>query len=135
MNKTELAFVGKALSRGKGGRVLRDGWPDFLIVESGAAYAVEVKSSTDILRPSQFEMFCALEELGIKVMVWNPDKPDVLMPFRKWPRCHKSKMKVVRRGRAREEPRLAKRVKAWEEAARDAVRLAHFQGTRKQLKV
>lgn len=87
VNSAESAFIEKVLSRGNNARVLRSGWPDFLITESwGTTYAVEVKRVPDVVSQSQVDMFSALEELGMKVYIWDPANPDRLGDWKKWPR-------------------------------------------------
>lgn len=83
-NEAESAFADRACARGRKTRVLRNGWPDFLIVEDGKTYAVEVKRDSDEIRDAQRRMFTALEAAGIKVFVWSPSKPSALTPWAKW---------------------------------------------------
>lgn len=80
----ELQFVQKAITRGKQVRVLRSGWPDFLVEEEGKFYAVEVKAPGDVIRPSQRRMFTTLEAMGVSVFVWSPKSPDRLQPWRRF---------------------------------------------------
>lgn len=87
-NEAEMRFVHKAFSKalrdGLKIQVLRNGWPDFLVIEDGRGYAVEVKQPTDSVRPNQATMFEVLESLGILVYVWCPKNPNTLKPWRKW---------------------------------------------------
>ena len=86
LKDSEGAFLWKAVSRGRNARVLRAGWPDFLILEDGKGYAVEVKRWPDRVSARQAEMFEALESLGIKVFVWTASKPNELRDWRRWNR-------------------------------------------------
>jgi hypothetical protein len=54
-----------------GYRVLRNGWPDLFVVppDGSPSFAVELKSSTDMVRPGQKKMHAALEAAGIRVVV------------------------------------------------------------------
>jgi hypothetical protein len=54
-----------------GYRVLRNGWPDLLVVppDGGPSFAVELKSGTDAVQPHQKKMHAVLEAAGIKVIV------------------------------------------------------------------
>jgi len=81
LTPTEQAFCALAASRGR--RVIRNGWPDFLVEDpkTGKMIAVEVKSNVDALRPEQRRMFAALERLGIRVFVWRPKSPRSLSPW------------------------------------------------------
>jgi hypothetical protein len=77
----EQAFCAMAANRGR--RVIRNGWPDFLVEDpkTGKTIAVEVKSNVDALSPEQRRMFAALERLGIRVFVWRPKNPRSLSPW------------------------------------------------------
>jgi hypothetical protein len=81
----ERAFLERLRTKAGHG-VIRFGWPDFLItVEGQRSFAVECKrDARDKLRASQRNMFPALEALGLQVVVWSPDRPDRLVPWRKW---------------------------------------------------
>jgi hypothetical protein len=52
-------------------RVLRNGWPDLLVIppDGGSSFAVELKSSRDKVRPHRKEMHEALEAAGVRVLV------------------------------------------------------------------
>jgi len=54
------------------------------MLEEEKSYAVEVKTTQDLVRKNQEEMFEALEKIGIPVYIWCPSKPDRLIPWRKW---------------------------------------------------
>jgi VRR-NUC domain len=85
LTDSERQFV--AIADRKGKAVFRAGWPDFFVVdrETGAAIAVETKSSDDDVRPAQARMFAALERhTTIRVMIWQPSRPAVLTPWRKY---------------------------------------------------
>lgn len=84
--RIEEGFLLRVVQKHDGTRIYRHGWPDFLLVDdAGKAYAVEVKArSSEALRKSQEEMFPMLEQLGVTVYVWAPDRPDRLVPWRKW---------------------------------------------------
>lgn len=80
LTDAEHAFVVLADSRGKS--VLR--WPDFLVSdEAGGMIGVEVKTGKDRVSQSQALMFAALERHGLRVVVWSPERPTVLVPWRK----------------------------------------------------
>jgi hypothetical protein len=83
-NEAETAFARLARRRGK--RPLRNGWPDFLVIDeaSGGTIGVEVKRATDEVSAAQARMFEALERSGITVMVWDPDRPLALQPWRRY---------------------------------------------------
>lgn len=84
MTEAEVAFARMARARGK--TPLRNGWPDFLVRDelSGGTIGVEVKYGPDDIRPSQARMFQALERAGITVMVWDPERPRTLQPWRRY---------------------------------------------------
>lgn len=84
VNETEREFLDMLKRRRPEAKSLRHGWPDFLIVEPSGAFAVEVKSALDTLRKSQRRMFAALERIGIRVMIWSPERPDALVPWRRF---------------------------------------------------
>ena len=85
VNEREREFLKALTARGKGSVPLRSGWPDFLILEEGRGFAVEVKGKYDLLSHAQVEMFSALEALDIAVFVWTPSRSTKLTPWRKWP--------------------------------------------------
>jgi hypothetical protein len=84
LTEAERAFCVMADSRSK--RLLRNGWPDFLMIdpESGGMIGVEVKTYTDEISEAQSRMFAALEQHGLRVMVWSPERPRQLTPWRRW---------------------------------------------------
>lgn len=82
LKPAEREFLARAM--GKDARVLRNGWPDFLVERDGETFAVEVKRGTDDISGAQARMFEALERAGIKVYVWNPRKPEAAVPWRKF---------------------------------------------------
>lgn len=84
LTDAERAF--SALADSKGKDVFRSGWPDFLVLDrdQGSAICVEVKTATDEVRPSQRVMFEMLETVGLRVMIWSPEEPQHLVPWRKW---------------------------------------------------
>lgn len=83
VNEAERALIEKATQRD--GRCFRGGWPDFLLELPGKrAIGVEVKRGSDTVSDRQAKMFAALERAGLKVMVWNPAKPDRLYPWRSY---------------------------------------------------
>ena len=57
----------------KGYTVLRNGWPDFLVMKEGKAFGVEVKSYGEsggcALGEGQAEMHAALLEIGLPVII------------------------------------------------------------------
>ena len=82
-NEAESYF--QAWVKGRHGhRVLRAGWPDFLLKHktTGEVFGVEVKSETDRLSRSQARCFALLGEAGLNVYVWSPTAPKVLTPWR-----------------------------------------------------
>lgn len=79
LTAAEREFLERAL--GRGARVLRNGWPDFLIERDGETFAVEVKRGTDDVSDAQARMFEALERAGIRVYVWNPRRPRSATPW------------------------------------------------------
>ena len=83
LTPAEQAFCAVAHARGK--RLLRNGWPDFLVLdpESGGLAAIEVKTDEDEISPAQARMFEALEELGLRVMIWSPERPGKLVFWRR----------------------------------------------------
>ena len=85
----EQQFCETAMAKRKG--VVRAGWPDFIATVDGLTQCIEVKNcDSDRLRPSQVRCFAILERLSIQVYVWVPQKPDVLTPWRRWPREQKT---------------------------------------------
>lgn len=83
-NEAEMAFARMALGRDK--KPIRNGWPDFLVYDelSGGTIGVEVKQGGDDVSPAQARMFQALERAGITVMVWDPERPRALQPWRRF---------------------------------------------------
>ncbi len=83
-NEAEAAFARLARMRGKD--PIRNGWPDFLVVDelSGGTVGVEVKRDRDRVSIAQARMFQALERAGITVMVWDPARPRELQPWRRY---------------------------------------------------
>ena len=71
---SENRFYLRAVEKYDDTKILRHGWPDFLIVEDGATFGVEVKSGlSDPLRENQQQMFKALGDMGVEVYVYNED--------------------------------------------------------------
>jgi hypothetical protein len=83
-NISESAFASKA--KAKGLRIWRAGWPDFLVEGPDGFFAVEVKKAGDSIRSIQKRMFEALESAGIRVLIFDPAMPDVLIPWRTYHR-------------------------------------------------
>jgi hypothetical protein len=79
LTPAEREFLQRAV--GKGARVLRNGWPVFLVERDGETFAVEVKRGADDISGAQARMFEALERAGIKVYVWNPRRPMSAKPW------------------------------------------------------
>lgn len=72
-----------AMADAKGKQIYRGGWPDFLVVDvSGATLGVSVKEPWDSISKSQVVMFAALEAAGLAIVVWKPNQPNVLRPWR-----------------------------------------------------
>jgi hypothetical protein len=70
-NHSETAFL--ELAKTKGMRVLRGGWPDFLVEGvDGRTVGVEIKHSSSGVSAAQREMFAALVAAGVPVYVWRP---------------------------------------------------------------
>lgn len=86
LNDSEKAFAVMADLRGK--KIYRSGWPDFMMAdpETGSVLGVEVKTDQDTFRPSQIKMFSLLEKIGVRVVVWNPSRPGVMVPWRMYGR-------------------------------------------------
>lgn len=64
----------KERAESKGWKVLRTGWPDFLLVRGKRAIALEVKAKGDKLRLNQKEMLLALQgAIRIDVVVCYED--------------------------------------------------------------
>jgi hypothetical protein len=83
VNEAERKLLEKAATRG--GRCFRGGWPDFLLELPGKRpVGVEVKRGSDTISDRQAKMFAALERVGLRVMVWNPARPDRLFPWRSY---------------------------------------------------
>jgi hypothetical protein len=75
----------KAQAIEQGWKVVRAGWPDFLLTGLGPRPVfVEVKGVGDRIRPSQKRMFAALELAGVRVYVWWELTPNSLIPWRKF---------------------------------------------------
>jgi len=66
--------------RQRGWKVLRRGWPDFLVMDKGwsRGFALEVKRNGDKLTEEQAEMHKALARFGIMVHVVHDEKPDAI---------------------------------------------------------
>lgn len=63
-------LVLQRVSRWKGVTVLRNGWPDFLVIpETGPAYCLEVKTRNEPVTAAQTRMHAALQKLGIVTLV------------------------------------------------------------------
>ena len=58
----------------KGWKVLKNGWPDYLIYKDNEIAFVEVKDGSDRLRPNQIEMLKLLSKFGLKCFTWRPKK-------------------------------------------------------------
>ena len=77
MNTREQRFF--AVARKHGYRVLRNGWPDFLLVRRGHKFCVEVIKAQGFPKPHQRQMFETLRRLGVPVLLsidgtWPPVK-------------------------------------------------------------
>jgi hypothetical protein len=91
VNLSEAAFVSRAEERGVE-RILRAGWPDFMVRMDGCWIGVEVKRGGDRVSERQRVMFEALEQAGIRVYVWNPVCPDRLLNWKTYKRRAKSRL-------------------------------------------
>lgn len=87
-NTAERLFASMAIGYGK--EVLKNGWPDFAVVDGPGKkpYCVEVKDKKDLLSEEQVRCFSMLELAGVDVYVWMPAKPRAFIKWREW---HKSK--------------------------------------------
>ena len=75
MNRFEEVVRKKA--EHEGWRVLRKGWPDFLLVKKHKILALEVKSAGGRLSQDQQEMMVALDRNGVQTWVeQEPLDPD-----------------------------------------------------------
>lgn len=63
LNKREKKFYQEATKRGY--KILRIGWPDFLIIKERDTYGVEVKARGQHRSPKQLTMQNTLELVGI----------------------------------------------------------------------
>lgn len=106
LHKTSIEYKFAELAARRGWAAHRAGWPDFFLTQDEEFWAVEVKSSTDTIRPEQRRMFGALEKAGIRVMVWWEAAPERLIPWRAFD-------KTQRKNRAEylKERRLAQKVR------------------------
>jgi len=91
-NSAESEFA--SMARDKGGVVFRSGWPDYLLELPGRTIGVEVKRSSDEIRPNQAKMFAALERAGLHTFIWNPRYRDRLIPWRKYLRRKHERKRV-----------------------------------------
>jgi hypothetical protein len=80
-NAAEKQFTDFAVHHFK---VLRRGWPDFFVqcLKTGEFLGVEVKQGLDKISSEQRLMFTALEAADLKVVIWNPQHPEILTPWR-----------------------------------------------------
>ena len=80
-----------------GYRVLRNGWPDLLVVppDGSPGFAVELKSGRDKVRPHQKEMHDALEAAGVRVVVTKVDGVERVPPQRKEPLTPEQKISAA----------------------------------------
>lgn len=60
-------------ARARGYRVIRNGFPDRVIIKNGKVTLVELKTFEDKLKPHQVEVHKILCKLGINVVVAKPD--------------------------------------------------------------
>jgi hypothetical protein len=100
-NEAEAFFEAWVNGR-HGHKVIKNGWPDFLLMhkDTGRPFAVEVKTAADRMSRRQEKCFAALESGGIAVYVWCPSEPKKLEPWRAY---------LKRTGRYRMEPDKASR--------------------------
>lgn len=87
VNERESMFLARAaVKQYSKAKIYRNGWPDFLLVDNGRAFGVEVKRGRDDgLSSRQADMFRALECTGLAVFVWSPETSNRLVPWSKWP--------------------------------------------------
>ncbi len=99
----ERAFLKRAAERRKGVTIIRHGWPDFMLIESGKVYCVEIKSHADEpLGWRQRQTAAALDVAGIETFVWSPQRPDRLVPWRRWAQTKAARSRVaISKGRGR----------------------------------
>lgn len=69
MNSLEKRFIKEA--EGRGYKVYKNGWPDFLVSGSKAVFCVEVKSLKGRLEEHQEAMHKALAEAGIETILYK----------------------------------------------------------------
>lgn len=87
VNDREREFMQAIGKRAPTAKLLRSGWPDFLVEHDGRVYAIEVKAPSDDLSDRQREMFEALERVGIKTYVWAVSQGrELVVPWRRWQR-------------------------------------------------
>jgi hypothetical protein len=67
-----------------GHKLIRHGWPDYMLLDAttGMPFCVEVKTDSDRMSRRQETCFLGLEKGGIRVFIWSPTKPKTLEPFR-----------------------------------------------------
>jgi len=76
-----------------GYKILRNGWPDFLLIKDSKISFVEVKGSSDKLRKPQIKMLKVLNHYGLSCYIWNPEGG--LINFKDYPLIvKKTKLKV-----------------------------------------
>lgn len=68
MTRAELTVYHREMEI-PGTKILRSGWPDFLIVREHEIYAIEIKIPTDKLSPAQTKMHEALRRFGMRIDV------------------------------------------------------------------
>jgi hypothetical protein len=78
MNENEQK-IAKAL-QDRGFEVLRNGWPDFLVMskEWDRGFCMEYKHHGDKVRPEQKRMHLALARFGIPTLIGTPDFAEIL---------------------------------------------------------
>jgi len=86
-------------------RLLRSGWPDFLVIDDeNRLHAVEVKAYPDTLRKNQRECIEALELVGLETHVFRADQGD-LVTWRRFLAEKKEAGDRYRRTKLRKVPR------------------------------
>lgn len=79
VNPSEAAFLGYAKKTSPNAKILRGGWPDFLMIdEDGSLCCVEVKSWANKLRSNQLACIKALELVGVQTLIFRSNLGDVV---------------------------------------------------------
>lgn len=79
-NAAEKAFV---LFAAKHFKLFRNGWPDYFAqdLKTKTFFGIEVKQGANAISSAQQIMFAALDNAGLKTVIWNPNRPQNLTPW------------------------------------------------------